>query len=327
MTDPLLRVEHLHKIFAPASGTYNPDALRHLSPVHDLNFDVQPGEIVALVGEDGAGKSTLTRTLAILARPDKGKVFFEGRDLSKHGEGAMRPIRRRLQVLFSDPRTALNPAHLVSETMLEPLKVQHLGKPEEQLKTIKLALRQVGLNSLLLDRRLTALSAGERQRVALARVLTLNPTLIICDDPTKTLTPLAGEQLFKLMADIRQKQGTSFLWLVSRTSLVSPFADRLGILYQGRLVEFGKTSDVLTEPQHPYTRKLLATKPVEAPTEAQPPKPLPNPFLKGCPYQSQCPHVMAVCRQTMPPLAPTPAPQVAACFLYSQPESVKPRIA
>lgn len=317
MTDPLLRVEHLHKIFAPASGIYSPDALRHLSPVHDLNFDVQPGEILALVGEDGAGKSTLTRTVAILARPDKGKVVFEGRDLSRHGEGAMRPIRRRLQVLFSDPRTALNPAHLVSETMLEPLRVQRLGKPEEQLKTIKLALRQVGLNSLLLDRRLTALSAGERQRVALARILTLNPALIICDDPTKTLTPLTGGQLFKLMADLREKKGISFLWLVSQIEQVRAYADRLGILYQGRLVEYGATGEILNNPQHPYTRHLLSQKPAPAVMEAQPPKPLPNPFLKGCPYAPDCPHVMEVCKHQMPPLGATPGQQQAACHLYT----------
>lgn len=313
MTDPLLRVEHLHKIFPPPRGAYGGTPARYLRPVHDVSFDVQAGEIVALVGESGSGKATLTRALAILARPDKGKVVFEGRDLARQGEAALRPVRRRLQVLFGDPRTALNPASLVADVMLEPLKVQRLGRAEQQLANVKGALRQVGLNSLLLDRRLTALSAGERQRVALARLLTLNPALIICDDPARTLTPLAAEQLFKLMAELRRRNGTAFLWLVGQASLVGPFADRLGVLYQGRLVEWGRTAAVLGSPQHPYTRQLVDAGP--AATAASDPEPAPAP--KGCPFQARCPHVMAVCRGRMPEMAATPTSQSAACYLFS----------
>lgn len=309
MTESLLRIENLHKTFSQQRGPLGAPASSGLRPIHDINFEIGAGEILALVGETGSGKSTLTRAVALLARPDKGKVVFEGRDLAKQGEGALRSVRRRLQVLFSDPRTALNPASLVSEVMFEPLKVQRIGNTEEQLAAVKTALRQVGLNSLLLERRLTALSAGERQRIALARLLTLNPALIICDDPTRTLTPLAAEQFFKLMADVRQRNGTAFLWLVSDTSMIGAFADRLGVLYQGRLIEVGKAAEVLGAPQHPYTRQLL-TGPTKPPSG-------PDPFFKGCPYHAHCPHVMNICRQRLPELSPTPAGQSAACFLYS----------
>lgn len=312
MTASLLRVENLHKEFTFNRGAYGPAAAASgPCPIHDINFEIGPGEIVALVGETGAGKSTLTRVVALLARPDKGKVIFEGRDLVKQGDGAMRAVRRRLQVLFSDPRAALNPASRVSEVMSEPLKVQRVGNAEQQLAAVKSALRQVGLNSLLLERRLTALSAGERQRVALARLLTLNPALIVCDDPTRTLTPLAAEQFFKLMVAVHQHSGPAFLWLVSEASapMVAAFADRLGVLYQGRLVEIGQAAEVLGAPQHPYTRQLLAG-------QTQPPA-TPDPFFKGCPYHAHCPQVMNICRQRRPELSPTPTGQSAACFLYS----------
>ncbi|HLF02856.1 MAG TPA: ATP-binding cassette domain-containing protein, partial [Anaerolineales bacterium] len=256
MTDLLLRVEHLNKAFTSQHGAYGAPASHNARPIHDISFDLNAGEIVALVGEPGSGKSTLARALAMLARPDKGRIVFEGRDLSKQGEGALRPVRRRLQMLFSDPRTALNPASLVSEVMFEPLKVQRIGSPEQQAASVKNALKQVGLNSLLLDRRLTALSTGERQRVALARLLTLNPALIICDDPARTLPPLAAELLFRLMDDLRRKHGTAFLWLVGNLRTAGMHADRIGVLCQGRLVELGKAATVLGSPQHPYTRQL-----------------------------------------------------------------------
>jgi len=317
VSEPLLHIENLYKAFPLQRGPYSASSnTSQLSPIYNLNFDIAAGEIVALIGQPGSGKSTLTRAAAMLAKPDKGKVFFEGRDLARQGDGALRAVRRRLQVLFSDPRTALNPASLVSEVMYEPLKVQRIGNAEQQLVSVKGALRQVGLNSLLLERRLTALSAGERQRVALARLLTLNPALIICDDPTRTLTPLAAEQFFKLMADVRERNGTAFLWLVGGVSLVSPFTDRLGVLYQGRLVELGKTAEVIGAPQHPYTRQLLANEAAEVK-----PTPPPDPFFKGCPYHARCPHVMNICRQRLPELALTPTGQTAACFLYSNPTS------
>lgn len=309
MTDPLLRVEHLSKDFARRRGLYAPPAPKGAHPVRDVSFDVEAGEIVALAGEAGSGKTTLARSLALLMRPGGGRVIFEGRDLVKQSEGALRPVRRRLQVLFSDPRTALNPQSLVSEAMLEPLKVQRIGSSEEQLAAVRGALRQVGLNSLLLDRRLTALSAGERQRVALARVLTLKPALVICDDPACTLPPLAAEGLFKLMSDLRHRHGTAFLWLVSRIQAAANFADRVGVLYRGRLVEIGKTADVLGAPRHPYTRQLLGGTPPPLP-------PADAPLPKGCPFQSHCPHVMAICRKHMPEMFPAAASQTAACFLF-----------
>ncbi len=300
----LLQVEHLSKQLTTERGAPIRQAL------HDINFDLNAGETIALIGEAGAGKSTLIRALALLARPTQGKVIFEGKDLARQSEGALRPVRRRLQVLFGDPRTALNPASLVSEVMIEPLRVQRIGAPEQQQATVKNALRQVGLNSLLLDRRLTALSAGERQRVALARLLTLEPALIICDDPARTLPPLAADQLFKLMDDVRHKHGTAFLWLVNNLKAVGTHADRVGVLYQGRLVELGKAADVLGSPQHPYARQVIGG-PSTASSSASSP-----PHSKGCPYHPHCPHVMEVCRHRMPSMVATPTGQTAACFLF-----------
>ena len=176
------------------------------------------------------------------------------------------------------------------------------------MKTVKTALRRVGLNSLLLDRRLTALSAGERQRVALARALTLHPALIICDDPARTLPPVAAEHFFRLMADLRQHDGLTFVWLVAQPKLAAAFADWLGVLYQGRLIEWGLPRQLTDSPQHPYTRhwfgggEPLADKPAG----------------KGCPFHPHCPHVMPPCRERVPAMFVTPTTQTAACFLYEE---------
>jgi oligopeptide/dipeptide ABC transporter ATP-binding protein len=315
VTDPLLRVERLNKAFTIQRGAHGVPVSNNARPIHDISFELNAGEIVTLVGEPGSGKSTLARSLAMLARPDSGKIVFEGRDLTRQGEGTLRPIRRRLQMLFSDPRTALNPASLVSEVMFEPLKVQRVGTPEQQTAAVKNALKQVGLNSLLLDRRMTALSTGERQRVALARLLTLNPALIICDDPARTLPPLAAELLYRLMDEARRKHGVAFLWLVGSLKAAALHADRIGVLYQGRLVELGQSSVVLGSPQHPYTRQLLAGPPSPAPPGPAP-RAAHDPIVKGCPFHPHCPHVMDVCRRRMPEMMATPSLQTAACFLF-----------
>jgi ABC-type glutathione transport system ATPase component len=306
MSAALLQVEQLSKYFEAQLAARERPARSARHALREVSFDVQPGEILAILGEPGSGKSTLARVLMMLIRPAKGKVVFEGQDLARQSEGALRKVRRRFQMLFSDPRAALNPSSRVSEVMLEPLRVQRIGSPEEQQAEVRAALRQVGLNSLLLDRRLTALSAGERQRVALARLLTLQPALIICDDPARTLPPLAGEQLFKLMDGLRHKHGLAFIWLVNDAKMVAPFADRIGVLYDGRLVEIGATSTILGSPQHPYTRQWVS--------ETLPTAP-PDSSGKGCPFHPHCPHVMAVCHQQLPAMAPTSTGQSAACFL------------
>jgi oligopeptide/dipeptide ABC transporter ATP-binding protein len=316
LTQPLLHVEHLSYEPETRHGPYQASAAAHLHPLHDLSFDVNAGEAVALIGHTGSGKSALTRTLSLLTRPTAGKVVFEGKDLTRQSEGSLRPVRRRLQVLFGDPRTALNPASLVTDVMHEPLRVQRVGKAEQQLAAVKTALRQVGLNSLLLDRRLTALSAGERQRVALARLLTLNPAIILCDDPARTLPPLSAEQLFKLMADVRTRHGTAFVWAVADWKPIINHADYVGVLYNGWLVEFGRSAEVLQSPQHPYTRQLLSPTPPPARTPLDP-----KPPSKGCPFQDHCPYVMPTCRQQMPGMFPTPTTQSAACFLFSEAEA------
>lgn len=315
MTDPLLRVEQLSKKISPQRGLSSAPVPQAAHPLAGVSFDLNAGEIVALVGESGAGKTALARALAMLARPDSGKVIFEGRDLVKQSENALRPIRRRLQVLFSDPRTALNPQSFVSEVMLEPLRVQGLGVPEEQNNAVRRALREVGLNSLLLERRLTALSAGERQRVALARLLTLHPALIICDDPARTLPALAADQFFKLMLGLRQQHGTAFLWLVSDPQWAAKHADRLGVLCEGRLVEMGTTPDVIASPRHPYSRQWFAGTPTPAPAS--------DPRHRGCYFHSRCLEALPVCRERVPEMFAASATQTAVCFLYSgaSPES------
>lgn len=243
----LLKVEHLQRDTDRPRGLPGARPARRLPAVRDVSFEVSAGEIVAIAGEAGSGKTALARTLGMLVRPKSGKVIFEGRDLTRLSDGALRPVRRRLQFVFSDPRTALNPQSLVRDVMLEPLRVQGMGNAQQQLVAVDQALRLVGLHSLLMERRLTSLSAGQRQHVALARVLSLRPVLIICDNPTSTLPPGAGEAFFRLMAQLRHNEGIAFLWLVSQPQIAAQYADRLGILQQGRLATLDRVERALAQ--------------------------------------------------------------------------------
>ena len=304
---PLLKVEALKKQYPLRGRALFKQASAFFAALQDVSFDLNPGEILVIAGEPGSGKTTLARTLSLLVRPNGGKIFFENADLAKQNDNALRPVRRRLQVLFSDPRTALNPQSLVSDVMFEPMRVQRLGNADERTVAVKQAMRQVGLNTMLLDRRLTTLSAGQRQQVALARLLTLRPALIICDDPAKTL-PAAGS-FFRLMADLRHKDGIAFIWMVSQPEPAASFADRVGILYRGHLVELGKADVVLKTPQHPYTHRWLGDgRASETPANTA--------MTKGCSFQSECPRVMPICRERAPSMFNTPSSQTAACFLY-----------
>ena len=304
----LLTVEHLKKEYPVQPRSFFRRSSDVVRPIADVSFAVNPGEIVAIAGDTASGKTILARLLTLLIRPNKGSVIFDNQNLTKMSDGALRPLRRRLQLLFSDPRTALNPRSLVSDMMLEPMQIQNIGNADERMTTVKNALRRVGLNALLLDHKMTDLAAGERQRIALARVLTLHPQLIICDDPSRTMPSGAAESFFHLMSELRRRDGITFIWLVREVQPVIRFADRLGILYRGHLVEIGKTESVVGSPQHPYARQWLGQNSV--------PSAVTDVSLKGCQFHPDCSDVMPRCREGVPALLTTPTLQLAQCFLY-----------
>ncbi|MEK7808189.1 MAG: ATP-binding cassette domain-containing protein [Chloroflexota bacterium] len=307
---PLLTVEHLKKEYPVQPRSFFRRSSDVVRPIADVSFDVNAGEIVAIAGDAASGKTILARLLTLLIRPNKGNVIFDDQNLTKMSDGALRPVRRRLQLLFSDPRTALNPRSLVSDMMLEPMQIQNIGSADEQMTTVKNALRRVGLNALLLDHKMTDLSAGERQRIALARVLTLHPKLIICDDPSRAMPSGAAESFFRLMSDLRRRDGVSFIFLVREIQPAAQFADRLGILYRGHLVEMGKMDSVIGSPQHPYARQWFSKGSVPSATT--------DVSLKGCQFHPDCPNVMPRCKEKIPILFPTLTSQSAACFLYEK---------
>jgi ABC-type oligopeptide transport system ATPase subunit len=304
----LLAVTNLKKEFLLPSKSWFRKPTDVARALADVSFEINAGEIVALVGEAGSGKTILARLLTALIRPTSGGVQFDGKNISKMGDWSLRPLRRRFQLLFSDPRTALDPRRLVSEIMLEPLQIQNIGTAEEQQTAIKHAMRRVGLNALLLDQKMTDLAAGERQKIALARILTFNPQLIICDDITRALPAGAAENFYRLMADLRQREGIAFIWLSRTPQPLATFADHLGILYRGHLVELGKPETILNAPQHPYTQNFLAQETL--------PTAVADVTLKGCQFAPACPQVMEQCHQKIPVLWNTPSAQRAQCFLF-----------
>jgi ABC-type glutathione transport system ATPase component len=231
--------------------------------LHEVSLEVQPGEIVGVIGETGSGKTTLARTIVGLVPARGGRVEFNGIELSALRGRALRDFRRRgeLQFVFQDPLRALDPDLTAAESIAEPLDAADVGSREERTERAARALAAVGLDASLGERVPGRLSGGQRQRVLLARALVTEPRLLICDEPVSALDAANRGHVLRLLLDLREETGVAALVISHDLHSLSGFADRVAVLYQGRIVEHGPTRQVLDNPQHSYTQRLLAAAP------------------------------------------------------------------
>ncbi|MEY2856117.1 MAG: hypothetical protein RLZZ74_426 [Cyanobacteriota bacterium] len=267
---PILKVENLKQYFSLEANLiqqlFSKAKATEIKAVDNISFDLYPGEILGLVGESGCGKSTLSRTILQLLKPTSGKVEFLGQDLTTLAPSAMRSQRRELQMVFQDPHACLNPLMTVGESIIDPLLIHKLATPKEAKQQVITMLEKVGLTPVAqyYRRYPKELSGGQQQRVAIARALITNPKLIICDEPVSMLDATVQTQVLELMLALKAEFDLTYLFITHDLWVARFFCDRIAVMNSGQIVEIDTTEQIFTQPQHPYTQKLLAAAPLLA---------------------------------------------------------------
>lgn len=328
---PLLKVEHLHKEFPTGSGFMGGKfSKKVVSAVNDLSFEIRAGETFGLVGESGCGKSTTGRAIMHLDPPTSGKVYFEGRDISKMNKKELKAMRREMQFIFQDPYASLNPRMTIGEIISEPMVIHGIGTPEERIERVRELLDVVGLNPEHINRYPHEFSGGQRQRVGIARSFILRPKLIICDEPVSALDVSIQAQVLNLLKDLQKQYGTAYLFIAHDLSVVQHISDRVAVMYLGKMVELSDWKSLYAEPNHPYTQALLSAVPIPDPDVQQnrkriilagdPPSPIDPP--SGCRFHTRCPIAQANCSEEAPEFREIGEGHFCACH-YAAPFPIK----
>jgi oligopeptide transport system ATP-binding protein len=321
----LLRVEGLGKTFEITAGMFRPPL--RLTALSDISFSVRTGETLGIVGESGCGKSTLGRCILQLLHPDEGRVLWLGEDLTRLPHETMRRHRRDLQIIFQDPLASLNPRMTVGEIIADPLRtlMPELSRADRRGRVLKM-MEAVGLAPEMIARYPHEFSGGQAQRIGIARALITEPKLIVCDEPVSALDVSIQAQILNLLSELKEEFGLTLVFISHNLSVVRHVADRIMVLYLGRIMELADGDDLYEDPKHPYTRALLSAVPIPDPVRARQraittlqgeiPSPINPP--SGCPFRTRCPYVIPLCAEVRPPLDPTGPNRLAACHRWRE---------
>jgi peptide/nickel transport system ATP-binding protein len=319
---PLLSVDRLHKYFSIKAGGLLSTKTATVKAVDDISFSIAAGETLGLVGESGCGKTTVGRTILKLEEPTTGTIRFTGTDITHHTAREMREVRRRIQAIFQDPYSSLNPRMTVGQIIGEPLDVYRLaGNRQEQRERVDMLLGQVGLFPYMAERYPHELSGGQRQRVGIARALALEPSFIVCDEPVSALDVSIQGQIINLLEELQSRLNLSYLFIAHDLAVVRHISDRVAVMYLGRLAEIADRDELYANPAHPYTKALLDAAPIPDPLiervrapralKGEIPSPLTPP--PGCVFHTRCPIAGEECRREVPKARQIGPRHVVAC--------------
>lgn len=318
MADVILEVKHLKKYFKTRRGTVH--------AVDDVNFTIERGKTLGIVGESGCGKSTTGRAILRLIEPTSGQVIFNGEDVTAAGSKRMRQLRRDMQIIFQDPFSSLDPQKTISQTIAEPLIQNKIVKGKAAVHDRVMELMDiVGLAPRLVNTYPHELDGGRRQRIGIARALAMEPKFIICDEPVSALDVSIQAQILNLLQDLKEKMGLTFIFITHDLSVVNHFADDIAVMYLGQLVEKAPTEELFENPIHPYTKALLSAIPIPE-VGIERPKRI---ILKGeisspidppdeCRFAKRCNYACAACHGSTPELREVSPGHFVACHLYEQ---------
>ncbi|OSI21478.1 peptide ABC transporter substrate-binding protein [Bradyrhizobium canariense] len=319
----LLEVQGLLKHFVAERSLFG-RALAHVKAVDGVSFSLDAGKTLALVGESGCGKSTVSRLVLRLIEPDAGTIRFEGRDLLSLDAGALRAFRREAQIIFQDPYASLNPRMTVGQILTEPLALHNLVPPARRRERVEEILRLVGLEPRLARRYPHEFSGGQRQRIAIARALAVEPKLIICDEPVSALDVSIRSQILNLLRELQDRLGLAYIFVSHDLAVVKHIADHVAVMNLGQIVETAAADALFAAPRHPYSRALLSAIPVPKPRakrsrivlQGEIPSALNPP--PGCRFHTRCPYVVDRCRNEMPQLVQDGIGHATACHRTSE---------
>ena len=317
MTPPVLAVADLATHFETRAGT--------IRAVDGVSFEISAGETLGLVGESGCGKSSLGRAVVGLVRATAGSIRLDGKEVAGLDRRAMRPYRATVQMIFQDPYASLNPRLPVGRIIEEPLLVHRRGERAERRAKVAHLMQRVGLRPDWIDRHPHEFSGGQRQRIGIARALALEPRLLICDEPVSALDVSVQAQVVNLLVDLQRELGLAYLFISHDLSILRYLADRVLVMYLGKIVEVAARREVWSRPLHPYTHGLIEAVPLSDPEAARTtrrrrlagelPSPLDPP--SGCGFRTRCPHAAAVCSDREPALRRVAGDRQVACHLVS----------
>jgi peptide/nickel transport system ATP-binding protein len=323
----LLELENLKVYFPIKSGLVLDRHVGDIRAVDDVSFTIQRGETLGLVGESGCGKSTVGRAIIRLYKPTAGSIRFDGQDITNLGEGEMRPLRRRMQMVFQDPFASLNPRHSVGRMIGEPLRVHGLASGRTASRRVRELLEIVGLPADAASRYAHEFSGGQRQRIGIARALAVNPDFIVADEPVSALDVSIQAQIINLLENLQDEFDLTFLFIAHDLAVVRHISDRIAVMYLGSIVEVSPADDLYDDPLHPYTISLLSAVPIpdpeveakretillagDLPSPANPPA--------ACRFHTRCPFIQPTrCTDEAPPLRELEPGHVVACHWAEQ---------
>jgi len=316
----LIEVKNLKMYFPVLEGILFPKPVAYVKAVDGVSFDIKKGETLGLVGESGCGKTTTGRCILQLEHPTAGDIVFEGVNLNDLDAKAMSPVRQKIQVIFQDPYSSLNPRIPIDAMLIEAMRVHGIGKSRRARRDRAAdLLEEVGLESDHLSRYPHEFSGGQRQRIGIARALALEPELIVCDEPISALDVSIQAQIINLLQELQKDLGLTYIFIAHDLSVVRHISDRIAVMYLGKIVEQASTERLMDSPQHPYTQALLSAVPVPIPGARRQrirltgELPSPTKRIRGCPFASRCPEVQDICHRSAPPLEEKAPGHIVAC--------------